>query len=55
MNYKKLLQVIAEENKTTPEDVEKEIKEAIKAANLDIPPQLFIAMCVAKIKKDYKS
>ncbi len=55
MDYKKLLQVVADEYKTTPEDVEKEIRDAIKSAGLDITPQLFIALITAKVKKDYKS
>lgn len=54
MNYKLMLQMVAKEYHTTPAEVEAEIKEAIKAAGLDMSPQLFIALCVAKIKKDYK-
>ena len=55
MNYKMMLQVAANEYNTTPDEVEAEIKEAIKAAGLDMSPQLFIALCVAKVKKDYIS
>lgn len=55
LDYKKILQTVATEYKTTPAEVEKEINEAIKAAGLNITPQLFIAICVAKVKKDYKS
>lgn len=50
MNYKMMLQLVANEHKTTPEEVEKEIKEAIKAAGYDMSPQLFIALCAAKVK-----
>ena len=55
LDYKKILQTVAAEYKTTPAKVEKEINEAIRAAGLNITPQLFIAICVAKVKKDYKS
>ena len=55
MNYKRMLQLVAKEYHTTPDEVEAEIKEAIKAAGLDMSPQLFISLCVAKIKKDYIS
>lgn len=50
MNYKMMLQLVANEHKTTPEEVEKEIKEAIKAAGYDMTPQVFIALCAAKVK-----
>ena len=55
MKYKKMLREVAKEYDTTPEEVDSEIREAIKAAGLNMPPQLFIAMCAAKVKKDYIS
>ena len=55
MNYEMMLQIIANEFGTTPQEVETEIKSAISAAGLDISPQLFISLCAAKIKKDYIS
>ncbi len=55
MNYKRMLQTVAKEYNTTPQEVEDGIKEAIKSAGLDMSPQLFIALCVAKVKKDYIS
>lgn len=55
MNYKIMLQLVAKEYNTTPKEVEDGIKEAIKAAGLDMSPQLFIALCVAKVRKDYIS
>ena len=55
MNYKRILQLVAKEYNTTPDEVEAEIKEAIKAAGLDMSPQMFIALCGAKVKKDYIS
>ena len=53
VNYKALLQLVAAEHNTTPEEVEAEMQAAINATGLDISPQLFIALCAAKIKKDY--
>ncbi len=50
MNYKMMLRVVAEEYNTTPKEVEDGIKEAIKAAGYDMSPQLFIALCAAKVK-----
>ena len=55
MNYKMMLQLVAKEYNTTSQEVEDGIKEAIKAAGLDMSPQLFISLCVAKVKKDYIS
>ena len=52
MDYKTILQAVAEEYKTTPREVEKEIENAIKAAGYDISPQLFISLCAAKAIDD---
>lgn len=52
MNYQMMLQLVAKEHNTTPSEVEKEIKEAIKAAGLDISPQLFISLCAAKVRSE---
>ncbi len=52
MNYKRMLQLVAKEYNTTPEDVEKEIKNAIKIAGYDIEPQLFIALCAINAMDD---
>lgn len=52
MRYEKLLEIIAQENNTTPKEVDKEIREAIKSAGLDMPPELFIALNAAKVKDD---
>ena len=52
MDYKTLLQTVADEYKTRPDEVEKEIKNAISAAGLDISPQLFISLCTAKAIDD---
>ena len=51
MTYKKLLKKVAKEYGTTPEEVDREMREAIKAAGLNISPQAFIALCSTKAKK----
>ena len=55
MKYKKILREVAREYNTTPEEVDSEIRAAIKAAGLNMSPQLFISMCATKVKKDYIS
>ena len=55
MDFNELLKLTAEEYGTTPSEVEKEMKEAIKAAGLDLSPQIFISLCIDRIKKDYIS
>ena len=55
MKYKKLLREVAKEHNTTPNEVDAEIRAAIKAAGLNVPPQIFITMCAEKVKKDYIS
>ncbi len=52
MDYNTLLETVAKEYKTTPQEVEKEMKNAINAAGYDLPPQLFIALCTAKAMDD---
>lgn len=55
MDFQELLKLTAEEYGTTPSEVEKEMKKAIKAAGLDLSPQIFISLCIDRIKKDYIS
>ena len=55
MNYKMMLRTVAKEYNTTPREVEDGIKEAIKAAGLDMSPQRFIALCTAKVKREIKN
>lgn len=55
MDYNQVLRIIADENNTTPQEVETEIKKAIKAAGYDMSPQTFISLCVAKVKKTINS
>ena len=48
MEYKKMLKQVAKKYNTTPEEVEEEMKKAIKAAGLNMSPQAFIRDCAAK-------
>ena len=49
MSYKKLLKVVAAEHNTTPKEVDREMRAAIKAAGYDMEPELFIALVAAKV------
>ena len=51
MKYKKMLQKVAKEYSTSPEEVDKEIRRAIKATGLNVSPQAFISLCASKAKK----
>ena len=50
MNYKKLLNLVATEHNTTPEEVDREMRNAINAAGYNMEPELFIALVTAKVK-----
>lgn len=50
--FDNILNAVAEEYNTTPAEVEKEIKAAINAAGLDLSPEVFIALCSAKVKSE---
>ncbi len=59
MNYKEMLFKIAKENNTTPFEVEKEMQDALRLANIDCSVKEFIMMVSGlilqeKTKKDYK-
>lgn len=59
MNYKEILFKIAKENNTTPFEVEKEMQNALRLANIDCNVKEFILgvsglILQEKIKKDYK-
>lgn len=55
MNYKKILNKVANEYNTTPEEVDAEIRSAIKAAGYnDISPELFIALISTKVKNEIR-
>lgn len=51
MRYQRLLEQVAKDNNTTPEEVEKEMREALKVAGYDIEPAIFIALAARKVKK----
>lgn len=51
MRYQRLLERVEKEYNTTPEEVEKEMREALKAAGYDIEPAVFIALAASKAKK----
>lgn len=50
MSYISILNKVAKEHKTTPEAVDKEIREAIKYTGMDIEPEAFIKIISAKVK-----
>lgn len=54
MNYQKILNKIAEENNTSPQNVENEMKIAIKSAGYDMEPEIFIALVTAKVNSRIK-
>lgn len=51
MNYNKLLEEIAKKYNTTAENVDKEIRHAIKFSGSDEQPEVFISRLVEKTKK----
>lgn len=51
MNYKKILDIIAKEHHTTPEDVEKEIRNALQLAGYDVDPSIVVALIKLKVEK----
>ena len=50
MNYKQMLKIIAKTHNTTPEEVDREMRAAIKTAGYDISPEVFISLVVGKVK-----
>lgn len=51
MRYQRLLEQVAKENNTTPEEVEIEMQKALQIAGYDIEPEIFIALAASKVKK----
>ena len=51
MRYQRLLEQVAKENNTTPEEVENEMRKALQIAGYDIEPAIFIALAASKAKK----
>ena len=54
MNYQELLQETAKEFGTTPQQVDREMRAAIKAAGYDVSPEVFISLTAAKVKNKIK-
>lgn len=51
MSYQKLLEKVAKEHGTTPEEVDSEMRSALQMAGCDIEPAQFISLAAAKVKK----
>lgn len=51
MSYQKLLEQVAMEHNTTPEEVDSEMRTALQMAGYDIEPAMFIALATAEAKK----
>lgn len=51
MSYQKLLEQVAREHNITPEEVDSEMRTALKMAGYDIEPSMFITLAAAKIKE----
>ena len=51
MSYQKLLEQVAREHNTTPEQVDSEMRKALYMAGYDIDPALFISLAANKVKK----
>ena len=52
MNYIKIVEQIATDNNTTPEEVDMEIRNALDAAQISVEPDLFISMVASKLSKN---
>ena len=51
MNYQKLLEQLAREHNTTPDEIEREMSKALQAAGYNIKPAMFIALAATKAKR----
>lgn len=51
VSYNELLEAVAKKENTTPEEVDKEMREALKMADCEMDPALFISLVSAKVKK----
>ena len=52
MSYKSIIKQVAKEYGTTPQEVDAEIRKAIKLTGLEITPDTFIALNAAKAKME---
>ncbi len=48
--YKDILKSVVAQYNTTPEEVDAEIRAAIREAGLNVPPEIFIGMTALKAK-----
>ena len=51
MSYQKLIEQVAREHNTTPQEVDSEMRMALHMAGYDIEPTMFIALATTKVKK----
>ncbi|MGN0569922.1 MAG: hypothetical protein ACI4N4_05385 [Candidatus Fimenecus sp.] len=51
MNYQKILEQLAREHNTTPDEIEREMRKALHASGYEIEPAMFIALAATKAKK----
>ena len=51
MSYQNLLEQVAKEHNTTPEQVDSEMRTALQMAGYDIEPAMFIALAATKAKR----
>lgn len=51
MSYQKLIEQVAREHNTTPQEVDSEMRMALHMAGYDIDPALFISLAASKVKK----
>lgn len=52
MNYKNLIKQIAEIHNTTPNEVDTQIRKAIRLSGYDMKPEVFISMLMQKVKQE---
>lgn len=51
MSYQELLEQVAREHNTTPEEIDREMRTALQLAGYDIEPAMFIVLAIDKAKK----
>ena len=51
MSYQKLLEQVAREHNTTPQEIDSEMRTALQMAGYDVEPAMFIALATTKAKK----
>ncbi len=53
-SYENILVELAKEYKTSPDEIEREMKEAIRLSGFDLSPELFISLCATKVKAEIR-